>query len=232
MKNESYQKLEELKARHAKEIARLEKEIDCAERLPIAPDRIIHQRDEVWASYEGPDKDKDGRTIYGDRPVSLKDALAIVRTYRMWEHADGIEECEHWKSGCVSTQPPELTEKHYKERGELVGSHDIELRLERANYGNKDELTFHVKDKRDGQWYRVCIRVMSPVHPRIEDRYDRFNFCVFRKYSAPDLTELPECHATRKWSFGDGIGRQVEEGCHISLYFHADEFEAWAERVA
>lgn len=56
----------------------------------------------------------------------------------------------------------------------------------------------------------------------------RGDVCVRRKYLVPEPAPAGVVRA-RKWSFGDGFPREVEEGCHVSLYWKLDAFEAWAE---
>lgn len=204
----------ELLAKQEAERVKLAREIEVATRLPLPPQSIHAFKDAIWLTYASPGK-------YGLRDsMSLTEALDIVRAFNTWEHADGIEPVEHWKSGCVYVQPAEKIADNVKEHGECVGHTEIELSIEGGEGFSGQKLHFWIKDKRDGQWYRPSIEVRTPLHASMRETRGYRNR---RRY---DVNTQPDGTLYRHWSSGDG--GFIEKSWHLSVYWQSvGEFEEW-----
>jgi hypothetical protein len=96
--------IEQLKEKHAQEIAALEKELALANSLPLPATLICQHKEYATIKYW-----KQFPARY-----TLKEAVGI---YRMF--AADVVEAEHWRSGCLSVAPAEVNSYAKDERATM-----------------------------------------------------------------------------------------------------------------
>lgn len=129
-------KLETLKAKHAKEIAKLEKEEAIRAQLPEEirdGARICIHSDHasVTANWDSYDQKK-------REPHDARRIITALESH--------LVESEHWKDGCVSCRPNEINDTARKENSVLDGTHLIEVDVSGGKgYGPNVEVCCWVK---------------------------------------------------------------------------------------
>lgn len=154
--------LEELKRQQAGELAKFEIETAWRESLPEAfrenASLCIHDDHVSLTLWGGFRTDK-----------KLSDACAVVEHYK-----GSIVDGEHWKDGCVSTQPAEINANAKRDNSTLEGSHAVEVSVHGGKgFGPDVVVEFWIKTELGLAEVHCAVCDLWKLVPRVKADYNR-----------------------------------------------------------
>lgn len=195
--------IDELKAKQARELAELERELKLAELLPVPAQQVCQHRDYTSIIYKKP---------YPDR-YTMKEAADIYAQFT------DVVEAEHWRNGCLSVAPAEINSYAKEENATMDGASHAELKLQAGKGFESHELTFFARAK-DGTLLKVAIELRPEWKwlPQVDTRYDRDGNVISNRVSPVGIGE----DQFRKWGIGGDQG-------YLLSYYWADRenFHSW-----
>lgn len=155
-------KKQELIENQTAELAKFEREEAICELLPEAYRATAlvcihgdHASVKMWSDFRTERK--------------LADAVEIVNQF-----AEQIQTCEHWKSGCISTRPPQINEYALDECAVMDGSHAVEIVVSGGrNFGHIVELCFWVETSAGLLEISCPVSDLWKLVPRVDANYNR-----------------------------------------------------------
>ncbi len=153
---------EQLLEKQAQELAKFEKEQAVLALLPepLREDAIVcihrdHASVKVWSDFRTERK--------------LADAIDVLRLF-----ADVLQTCEHWKDGCVSTNPPQINDYAKKESAVMDGSHVVEIKVSGGKgYGPTVEVRFWADTSAGLVEFGCPVSDLWKLIPRVHVSYNR-----------------------------------------------------------
>ena len=194
--------IEQLKAKHAQELAELEKETSIAESLPL-PASLICQHKEYTAVQYG--------KKFPDR-YTMKEAVEIYSLF-----ASDVVEAEHWRSGCLSVCPVEINNYAKEERAVMDGASHAELKLEKGKGYDAHALIFWARVAGNLLKVEIELRPEWKWLPQVDTHYDRHGNVISNCVQPVGIGE----DQFRKWGGSDS-------GYRLSYYWaNMENFHSW-----